>query len=64
MPYIDIRNAQLSRGVIDLFDIEYLDRHRVVPIQIKSGVLWLGVTDPLRVSIQDEVLVITGYDVK
>jgi len=64
LPYLNLTDVRLSRSATDLFDLDYLREHRVVPVQIKSNSLWVGVTDPLRIGVLDEMRVITGYDVK
>ena len=64
LPFCDLRHARVSRTAPSLLDGEYQREHRVLLLQLKNGILSVGIVDPLKVEILDEVRLITGWDVK
>jgi len=64
LPFCDLRQARVSRTAPNLLDSEYQKEHRILLLQLKDSVLYVGLVDPLEVDILDEVRLITGWNVK
>jgi type II secretory ATPase GspE/PulE/Tfp pilus assembly ATPase PilB-like protein len=64
LPFCDLRHARVSRSACKLLESDYQRQHKILLLQLKDGLLYVGLADPLKVDVLDEVRLITGWAVK
>jgi len=64
IPMISLRKAKIDPKVLSLVPESLARRHLLIPIELKNGKLVVAMSDPLNVPVQDELRLLTGYDVE
>ncbi|MBO9539992.1 Flp pilus assembly complex ATPase component TadA [bacterium] len=58
--YVQIGEREFNPDLIDLFPQEFLSRHKVLPLRIQDGNLYVAMVHPNDVDTLDEIRFITG----
>ena len=64
LPFCDLRHARISVEAANILDHDYQRNRNVLLLQVKNGLLYVGLVNPLKVDVLDDVRLITGCDVK
>ncbi len=64
LPIIDLENCALNEKLLSSFPSEILDKHKVLPIEIKDNNLIVATSDPLDVVALQEIRYISGHQVR
>ena len=62
--YVNLKARDISPGVIEKVPAKFASHYKLIPLEIKDGVLTIAVTNPLDIHIIDDVKLLLGYDVK
>ncbi|MDA1141485.1 MAG: ATPase, T2SS/T4P/T4SS family [Planctomycetota bacterium] len=64
LPYCNLKHARVSSQAVQMLDSHYQMLRKVLCLQLKSDILYVGIIDPLQVDVVDDIRLITGYDIK
>ena len=64
VPYCDLANSRVSEPAVRLLGAAYQKSKDILLLQIKDGMLYVGLVDPLGINVLDEVRLIAGHEVR
>ena len=64
IPYINLTEKHINYNLFHLIPFSILRKYRVIPIKKKNNTIFVVTSDPLDVSMIDELKSITGYDIE
>ncbi len=62
--YVDLATINVDKNVPEMISERMARRHKIIPIKIEDGELYLAMADPLDIYAMDDVSLVTGYNVK
>lgn len=62
--YLRIKGIKLSSDLIKKVPARFASHYKLLPIELKDGILTIAVTDPLDVHTIDDIKLLLGYEVK
>lgn len=64
IPYSDLERDQISLDAVNLVELDYQKRNKILLLQIKNSVLYVGMVNPLHVNVLDEIRLLSGYEAR
>jgi type II secretory ATPase GspE/PulE/Tfp pilus assembly ATPase PilB-like protein/FixJ family two-component response regulator len=61
--FVDLREAEINQAVVSLIPMDICLRHRIVPIRMTSGQLFLAMADPSDLMLCDNITRVTELNV-
>jgi type IV pilus assembly protein PilB len=62
--YVDLATINVDKNVPEMISERMARRHKIIPIKIEDGELYLAMADPLDIYAMDDVSLVTSYNVK
>ncbi len=60
---VDLQAIQVDANIINLVKADILKRNKCFPFAIENGAIKLAMVDPLDINAQDDISIITGFNV-
>lgn len=64
MPYVHIKNIQISPSVIEKVPAKFASHYKILPLELKENTLTVAMADPLDVRTLDDLRLLLGFEVK
>jgi type IV pilus assembly protein PilB len=61
-PYIDLRRVEVKEDALKIINEDTAKRNTIFPVSVKDNVLTIATSDPLNMSVMDDLYLITGYE--
>lgn len=61
-PYIDLRRAEVKEEALKIINEDTAKRNIIFPVSVKGNILTIATSDPLNMSVMDDLYLITGYE--
>ncbi len=59
VPYFSLRKWRPPRDILRLFTLDFIEAHRVIPVEVTGGMIKLAMCDPFDLKLLDRVEQIT-----
>ncbi len=64
IPLVSLKRAKMDPKLLSLVPENIARRNLLIPVDLKDGKLVVAMADPLNVLVQDELRLLTGYDIE
>lgn len=64
IPLVSLKKTKVDPKALSLVPESIAKRYLLIPIEVKGNKLVLAMSDPLNVPVQDELRLLTGYDIE
>jgi len=61
-PYVDLRRTEVEEEALKIINEDTAKRNTIFPISVEGNVLTIATSDPLNMSVMDDLYLITGYE--
>ena len=62
--YVKLKNRDISPSVVEKVPAKFASYYKLIPLDMKDGVLTIAVTNPLDIHTIDDIKLLLGYDTK
>jgi type IV pilus assembly protein PilB len=63
-PFVDLQRVEIDENALRAIDRKLAERFRIFPVRLSGQVLTVATADPLNLSVMDDLLLITGYEIR
>ncbi|NOX97525.1 MAG: Flp pilus assembly complex ATPase component [Nitrospirae bacterium] len=64
VPYVKVKDKDIDPSVIEKVPAKVVYHYKVMPLEMKNGILTMAVTDPLAVHVLDDIRLLLGCEIK
>ena len=62
--YVKLKNRDIGPGVIEKVPAKFVSHYKLIPLDIKDGILTVALTNPLDIHTIDDIKLLLGYETK
>ena len=62
--FVKLRHLNINPAIIEKVPAKFASHYKIIPIDLKDGVLTIAVTNPLDIHAMDDIKLILGFDTK
>lgn len=62
--YVDLHQKNISENALKEINEDLAKRYQIIPIEFENDTLTVAISDPLNMSVIDDLFMLTNYDIK
>ena len=64
LSYVDLHQKQISQNALKEINENLARRYEIIPIEFENNTLTVAISDPLNMSVIDDLFMLTNYEIK
>lgn len=64
LSYVDLRQKHISEHALKEVNEDLAKRYQIIPIEFENNTLTVAISDPLKLSVIDDLFMLTNYEIK